>query len=82
MRLVDSTNLADHLRYLVGILCPGGAAEPTKALCDLMQRYGVESNVSCFWYGIAGAQPPAIPAFAKEVFDRLGAMIETDFDTD
>ena len=44
--------------------------------------YNVEADVSCFWYGVAGAHFPEIPAFARDIFARLSATIETDFDTD
>jgi hypothetical protein len=47
-----------------------------------MARDELEADVSCFWYGSAGVQPPLIPTATKEVFDRLGATIETDFATD
>jgi hypothetical protein len=81
-RIVDSDDLADHLRRLVAVICPEGRGNHISALRELMARDDLEADVSCFWYGSAGAQPPAIPAFAQEVFDRLGATIETDFDTD
>jgi hypothetical protein len=82
MRCVNSTNLADYLRYIVGVLCPEGGPDHLAALRDLMRRYDLEADVSCFWYGSAGARPPPIPTAVKEVFDRLGATIETDFATD
>jgi hypothetical protein len=82
MRLVDSNELADHLRYIIDILCPEGRLDRINALRELMVQCGLEADVSCFWYGNAGVRHPAIPAFAKKVFDRLGATIETDFQTD
>ena len=81
-RLIESTDLADHLRYIVSVLCPPGGPDHIAALRYLIQQYGLEADVSCFWYGRAGSQPPTVPGFAKQTFDRLGATIETDFDTD
>jgi hypothetical protein len=82
LRLVESDELADHLNHLVEILCPKGRADHIDALRDLMTRCSLEADVRCFWYGRAGASPPAIPTATKEVFGRLGARIETDFHTD
>jgi hypothetical protein len=81
-RCVHSNDLADHFRHLVAVVCPEGRADHIAALRDLMARDGVEADVSCFWYGSAGALSPEIPAFARDIFTRLGATIETDFDTD
>jgi hypothetical protein len=81
-RDLDSRVLADHLRYLVGVVCPAGRPDHISALRELMERDGVEADVSCFWHGRAGAKAPVVPGFARDVFGRLGARIETDFDTD
>jgi len=81
-RCVDSNQLADHLRHLTAVVSPEGRADHILALRDLMARDGLEADVSCFWYGGAGAHSPEIPAFARDVFARLGAAIELDFDTD
>ena len=81
-RSVHSNDLADHFRHLVAAICPEERADHIAALRDLMARDGVEADVSCFWHGSAGAHSPEIPAFAHEIFARLGATIETDFDTD
>ena len=82
MRLVESRKLADHLHYLVDVLCPGGALDRIETLRELTASSDSEADVSCFWYGNAGVASPAIPTFAKQVFSRLGARIETDFHTD
>ena len=79
---VRSNELADHFRYLIAVVCPEGRDDHIAALRDLMARDGLEADVSCFWYGSAGARSPQIPAFARDVFARLPATIETDFDTD
>ncbi len=81
-RTVQGNQLADHFRHLVAALCPAGQANHITALRDLMARDGLKADVSCFWHGSAGAHSPEIPAFARDVFARLGATIETDFDTD
>jgi len=81
-RCVPGNDLADHFRHLVAVVCPEGRADHIAALRDLMAREGVEADVSCFWHGSARARAPEIPAFARDVFARLGATIETDFDTD
>jgi hypothetical protein len=47
-----------------------------------MLRDGVKADVSCFWHGEAGEQPPAVSAAMTAKLRALPAEIETDFDTD
>jgi hypothetical protein len=47
-----------------------------------MADRGLKAHVSCFWHGKAGAHAPELPTSAIDVFKRLPAEIETDFDTD
>jgi hypothetical protein len=79
---VDSSELTDHLRYLVAMLSPTVGSDHLTALRQLLEQDGLEADVSCFWHGREGAQEPVIPRFAVDTFARLGASLETDFDTD
>jgi hypothetical protein len=79
---VDSTDLNDHLDYLLSFLFPDHASDRLHSLRELMREDGIEADVGCFWYGKYGAPPPVIRDDIRESFARLPAEIETDFDTD
>jgi len=81
-RAVTSQTLADHLDHLVNVISPRGGSDHVPALRDLIARDRLEADVSCFWYGTAGATPPDIPEGIRKAIERFGATIETDFDTD
>jgi Domain of unknown function (DUF4279) len=81
-RVLDSRRLSDHLDHLVNILSPTDGSDHVAALRDLMARDGSEVDISCFWHGKHGAVPPVIPRSIGAAFARLGATIESDFDTD
>jgi len=81
-RRVSSTDLKDHLGYLIGILFPDGKPDLVEPLRLLMAEDGLKADVDCFWYGEHGAQPPEIPDYIRQLFARLPAPIETDYDTD
>lgn len=77
-RLFPGSHLVDHLTYLVGIL----SSDVRPAIRKIMDEDGVAADVSCFWHGQPGAEPPSIPADITAVFAELPAEIELDFDTD
>ena len=79
---VNSPDLNDHLANLLGILFPADRPDLPQSLRALMQREGLEADVTCFWYGEHGATPPEVPEAARAAFAQIGATIETDFDTD
>jgi hypothetical protein len=79
---VETTELADHLAYLLEILFPGGSRKFVEPLRTVMREFGLEADVDCFWYGEKGAVPPAISEEIRAAFAEIGATIETDFDTD
>jgi Domain of unknown function (DUF4279) len=81
-RVVKNASLAEHLRYLIGILTPKGREARLLYLRDLMNRDGLEADASCFWHGKRGARAPEIPAEVTATFSRLPATLEIDFDTD
>ena len=81
-RQLKSTELADHLAYLLAILFPGGNGKFVEPLRALMRKFDLEVDVDCFWYGEQGATPPVIPEDVRTAFAQIGATIETDFDTD
>jgi hypothetical protein len=47
-----------------------------------MARDNLKADVSCFWHGAAGEQPPAISVEKTAKLRALPAETETDFDTD
>jgi hypothetical protein len=79
---VLSANLDDHLRYLLAILFASDWDRRLRRLRDLMREEEIEADVTCFWYGGAGAQPPVIPPDVRAALARLPAAIVTDFETD
>jgi hypothetical protein len=47
-----------------------------------MVRDDLKADISCFWRGKVGEQPPAIPPEKTKKLRSLPAEIETDFDTE
>ena len=60
----------------------GQVEERLVRLREVMARDNLKADVSCFWHGAAGEQPPAISAEKTAKLRALPAEIETDFDTD
>jgi hypothetical protein len=79
---LESADLNEHLAYLLEILFPAGSTKFVEPLRALIRELDLEADVDCFWYGKHGAKPPEIPAAVRAAFAQIGAMIETDFDTD
>ncbi len=79
---VDSPDLNEHLAYLLTILFPANGEETVQRLRILMRDKNIEADVSCFWYGEHGAQPPVVREDFRAAFASLPATIETDFDTE
>jgi hypothetical protein len=79
---VRSAELSDHLAYLARVLNPDDGKDLIGPIRAVMHEAGLEAEVSCFWHGEHGAEPPVIPEEIRAAFARLGATIETDFDTD
>ena len=82
-RVVASDNLVDHLMFIVKLL-HGYSSEtiPLTKLHNLIQKRSLTAVVSCFWYGRAGARPPAVPRAVSEFFKLVPAEMEIDFYTD
>ncbi len=80
---LKSSDLADHLRHIVKLLYP----EPddfsrVKCIRELLDRAHAQADVSCFWYGEPGAEPPIIPQEVRDALAPIGAEdIETEFHT-
>jgi Domain of unknown function (DUF4279) len=79
---VLSADLSDHLAYLAGVFNPDNGRDLIGPIRAVMREAGLEAEISCFWHGEHGAEPPVIPESIRAAFARLGATIETDFDTD
>jgi Domain of unknown function (DUF4279) len=73
---VVSSRLDDHLQYLVALL------SCDTPLRELIARDNLKAEVSCFWHGAAGEQPPVISSEFIARMRCLPAEIETDFDAD
>jgi hypothetical protein len=79
--MVDSAELDRHLEHLVDLIFQGpDRAERLKQLHELMSRDGIKADVSCFWRGGPGTQPPSITGNVISSFHELPAEIETDFE--
>src|SRR5262249_8697726 len=81
-RRFDSLRLQDHFEELLDTLLPNGSDRLIEPLRALMKRDELEADVSCFWHGEHGATPPEIPEETRAAFDKIGARIEKDFQTD
>lgn len=79
---VNSSDLNEHLGYLLTVLFAGDSGDRVDRLRDLMRDDDIKADVGCFWYGGDGALPPVIPPRVRKAFARLPAAIETDFQTD
>ena len=79
-KLVDSDDLADHLRFVQKLLYPKPNDKGciTK-LCKVMERTHSDAHVTCFWHGDPGETTPHIPAQFRSAIKPLAADIETDF---
>jgi hypothetical protein len=81
-RQLASTELDEHLGYLLEFLFPGGSVKLIEPLRSLMRELELEADVSCFWYGKHGAKPPEVPEEIRAAFGQIEAAIELDFATD
>lgn len=79
---VLSSDLNDHLDYLLKIVFPDCNEDRLTALRDPMRDYGLEADVSCFWHGERGARPPVIRDDIRDRLARIPAEFELDLDTD
>src|ERR1700730_13243318 len=82
--LVTSPDLEQHLEFLTALLSQGPQDEEGRLvrLREVMARDDLKADVSCFWHGAAGEQPPAISAEKTAKLRALPAVIATHFDTD
>jgi hypothetical protein len=79
---VLSAELSNHLAYLASLLNPDDGRDLVGPIRRAMHEAGLEAEISCFWHGEHGAEPPVISEEVRAAFARIGATIETDFDTD
>jgi hypothetical protein len=75
---VQSSDVNDHLRYLIGVLFPDRST--SKHLRDLLRDGYIEVDVPVFWHGTRGQHSPVISDDVRQAFRRLPAKIEEDFD--
>jgi hypothetical protein len=82
--LVRSPDLGQHLEFLTNLLSqePQGQKDRLVELQEVMVRDDLKADISCFWHGKVGEQPPAIPPEKTKKLRSLPAEIETDFDTE
>jgi hypothetical protein len=76
---ISSIELDEHLRYLLAMLFPADTRGRLDRLRELMREQQIAADVSCFWYGEAGAEAPVIAEDVRSALARLPAEIETDF---
>jgi hypothetical protein len=77
---VPSTEVIDHLRYLIGVLFPDGADDRINPLRHLLRDRHIEADVLVFWHGEPGQPQPTIPDSIRTTFRRVPAQIEQDFE--
>jgi hypothetical protein len=78
---IKSLELHQHLEHLVNLIFrEPDREERLMRLHDLMSRDEVRADVSCFWRGRPGAQPPSVSMDVVSRFNELPAEIETDFE--
>ncbi|HJU19641.1 MAG TPA: DUF4279 domain-containing protein [Stellaceae bacterium] len=82
-RDLRSRDLLAHLRRIVKLLYPKpDDFDRVKRLQELLAREHARAEVSCFWYGKPGTDPPAIPQAIRDALKPLQAdTIETEFHT-
>jgi hypothetical protein len=77
---VQSCDLSDHLRYLLGVLFPDNReTDRVERLRKMLRDGHIEADVSCFWFGKPGSFTPEIPGDIGTAFGRLPARVERDF---
>jgi Domain of unknown function (DUF4279) len=76
---VQSSDLNDHLRYLLTVLFPSNSSDRVNNLRDMLHDGHIEADVNCFWYGAPGTSSPMIPSNIRTALDQIPARIETDF---
>lgn len=76
-KAVHSSNLNDHLLYLVKILFPDDSNERVEQLHKLMSSGDVEADVGCFWLGSEAR--PIIAKSIKDALKKVPIHIEKDF---
>ena len=82
-KLVESADLADHLRFIEKLLRPGPHDNMRlMQLRDVLTHSGADAHFSVFWRGPQGSTAPAIPGEFALLAHELSADIETDFETD
>ena len=79
-RHVRSSDVIDHLRYLLTVVFPENSGDSVKRLRDLLRDGHIEADVPVFLHGTAGQPRPTIPDDVREAFRRLPAKIEQDFE--
>jgi Domain of unknown function (DUF4279) len=89
--IVASSDLSDHLGYLLVVLfmnrnndVPTGAQLANNLLTfkKLLGAKSLKPVVTCFWHGAVGSKKPSVPAAITDIFNFIGAEIETDFATE
>jgi len=79
-KLVDSDDLADHLRLVQKLLYPEpGDDRRIASLREILERTRSRAHVTCFWRGDPGEPAPTISAQFKSAIKPLAADVETDF---
>jgi hypothetical protein len=79
-KLVDSDDLADHLRFIEKLLYPKPADDGrVSKLRETLERAHSHAHFTCFWHGDPGETAPQIPAQFKSAVAPLAADIEIDF---
>jgi uncharacterized protein DUF4279 len=80
-KLVDSNELADHLKFIETLLYPiPGDQRRVLGLRKSLDTSHSHARVTCFWRGDRDAEAPGIPPRFLSLLAPLAADVETDFD--
>ncbi|MCJ2070967.1 DUF4279 domain-containing protein [Methylobacterium sp. J-030] len=82
---VRTSDLRDHAACIMNILGHATACvkqdETFDRLKSVVGAAGLSTLVTLFWFGEAGAQPPAVDPHLEGLVHKLQGTIETDFAT-
>ena len=82
-RIIPSTDLKDHLDALTRLIAPfGDQGRRLRELHEIMDKRNLQAHVTVFWRGASEAEKPFISSVETDVFKRLPADIEADFDVE
>jgi hypothetical protein len=79
--VTSSNDLKNHIGLLIRLISPfGDNDQRLRKLREIIDKRNLRAHVTFFWRGAPGTERPSIPSVDVNLFKRLPADIETDFD--